>query len=136
VQEAKVVEQADLEVGGRIRSRRRILGMSQGQLAEQIGLTFQQVQKYEKGSNRVGSSRLRQIADALGVPPAGLFGEGDQQEMTAYASSLAEIDDSMVAEALVLNRAFRKSRMPKFALRSSVLCNHLRAVKTPIGTDR
>jgi transcriptional regulator with XRE-family HTH domain len=93
VQEAKVVEQADLAVGARIRSRRRILGMSQTQLAEQIGVTFQQVEKYEKGSNRVGSSRLHQIADALGVPPAALFGEGDQQEMTAYASSVGEIED-------------------------------------------
>jgi transcriptional regulator with XRE-family HTH domain len=50
--------------------RRLMLGMSQTKLAEKIGLTFQQVQKYEKGTNRMGSSRLQQIGNILKVPPA------------------------------------------------------------------
>lgn len=60
----------DQYVGSRIRLRRNMLGLSQETLGERIGLTFQQVQKYEKGSNRVGASRLQQIADVLDTSPA------------------------------------------------------------------
>lgn len=63
----------DRHVGGRIRMRRQMLGMSQGALGDAIGLTFQQVQKYEKGTNRVGASRLQQIAVTLGCEPAWFF---------------------------------------------------------------
>jgi transcriptional regulator with XRE-family HTH domain len=65
----------DAHVGARIRLRRQLLGMSQEALGGQIGVTFQQVQKYERGSNRVGASRLVQIACALQVQP-GYFFEG------------------------------------------------------------
>ena len=58
----------DVHVGTRIRLRRTLLGISQAALAEAIGLTFQQVQKYEKGANRVSSSRLVDLANALDVP--------------------------------------------------------------------
>ena len=58
----------DIHVGGRIRLRRTLLGMSQEKLGKAIGLTFQQVQKYERGTNRVGSSRLFQLAKVLNVP--------------------------------------------------------------------
>ncbi len=57
----------DVHVGSRVRMRRMMLGMSQQKLADAFGLTFQQVQKYEKGMNRMGSSRLQQAADVLGV---------------------------------------------------------------------
>src|SRR5262245_51151719 len=57
----------DIHVGSRLRMRRLMLGMSQQGLAEAFGLTFQQVQKYEKGMNRMGSSRLQQAAHVLGV---------------------------------------------------------------------
>lgn len=67
---------ADAEIGARIRHRRLTLGMSQEKLAEAIGLTFQQVQKYEKGVNRVGGSRLQDIARALGVSPSELLQDG------------------------------------------------------------
>lgn len=69
------VKPVDREVGSRVRFRRMELKMSQETLAEAIGLTFQQVQKYEKGTNRIGSSRLAQIAAALQVTP-GYFFEG------------------------------------------------------------
>ena len=59
--------QVDVHVGGRIRLRRRELDMSQQQLGEKLGISFQQVQKYEKGTNRVGASRLWQIAEILNV---------------------------------------------------------------------
>src|SRR5215210_7782636 len=57
----------DKHVGSRIRTRRLLVGLSQEKLADALGLTFQQVQKYEKGTNRVGVGRLLQIADILGV---------------------------------------------------------------------
>ena len=57
----------DVHVGGRVRFRRMLLGMSQEKLGEKLGLTFQQVQKYEKGINRIGASRLFDLAQVLGV---------------------------------------------------------------------
>jgi transcriptional regulator with XRE-family HTH domain len=63
----------DVHIGQKIRARRVHLGMSQGTLADALGLTFQQVQKYEKGVNRVGGSRLQHISDALGVSPSHFF---------------------------------------------------------------
>ncbi len=57
----------DTHVGGRVRMRRKLLGVSQDQLADSLGLTFQQVQKYERGTNRVSASKLFQIAEVLGV---------------------------------------------------------------------
>jgi transcriptional regulator with XRE-family HTH domain len=64
---------ADREVGESIRAHRLLAGISQGELGRKIGVTFQQVQKYEKGTNRVGAGRLPQIAEILGVPIAALF---------------------------------------------------------------
>jgi transcriptional regulator with XRE-family HTH domain len=58
----------DIHVGGRVRFRRMLLGMSQEKLGERLGLTFQQVQKYEKGINRIGASRLFDLSHVLGVP--------------------------------------------------------------------
>src|SRR3712207_2672757 len=58
----------DQHVGSRVRMRRMLIGMSQEKLGEALGLTFQQVQKYEKGTNRIGASRLHRIASVLGVP--------------------------------------------------------------------
>ena len=63
----------DTHVGSRVRLRRTMLGMSQEKLGEALGITFQQVQKYEKGSNRIGASRLQNISDVLNVPVAYFF---------------------------------------------------------------
>ena len=65
----------DVHVGGRIRSRRTVMGLSQSALAEAIGLTFQQVQKYESGANRVSSSRLFDVSRVLDVPIVFFFSE-------------------------------------------------------------
>lgn len=64
----KAPNPVDKYVGSRVRMRRIMLGMSQEKLGEALGLTFQQVQKYEKGTNRIGASRLQQISDILQVP--------------------------------------------------------------------
>jgi transcriptional regulator with XRE-family HTH domain len=66
-------ERVDLYVGSRVKFRRNLLGFSQTDLATKVGLTFQQVQKYETGTNRISASRLQMIADALDVPVCWFF---------------------------------------------------------------
>jgi len=65
----------DVHVGARMRQRRTLLGMSQTKLGDAVGLTFQQIQKYERGSNRIGSSRLYEFAKVLDVPVSHFFEE-------------------------------------------------------------
>src|SRR3954465_1124880 len=72
----KTANPIDAHVGSRLRTRRVELGMSQEKLGEAFGLTFQQVQKYEKGMNRMGASRLQHAADILGVPVSYFFEGG------------------------------------------------------------
>lgn len=110
--QTKTPNAIDIHVGSRIRLQRALKGMSQTTLAEGLGVTFQQVQKYEKGTNRVGSSRLQAIANILGVPVAFFFEEGpggspDPQgpEMGASAE-IAQFLNS--TEGVALNRAFVK----------------------------
>jgi len=73
----------DVEVGQRIRIQRLAAGLSQSELAERIGVTFQQVQKYEKGMNRVGAGRLTNIARVLNVPVASFFDGRNEIEQVA-----------------------------------------------------
>jgi transcriptional regulator with XRE-family HTH domain len=73
----KKPDPVDVEVGQRIRIQRMSTGLSQTTLADQLGVTFQQVQKYEKGVNRVGAGRLTKIAKTLGVPVSSFFGAHD-----------------------------------------------------------
>jgi len=106
----KIISPVDTFVGGRIKARRLEMSMSQEKLGNAIGLTFQQVQKYEKGSNRVGSSRLLQIANALKVAPAYFFdgspgaGRKTQVQLASAADGLSEFASSK--EGLALIRAF------------------------------
>ena len=78
----------DKHVGSRVRMRRMMLGMSQEKLGESLGITFQQIQKYEKGTNRIGASRLQHIARVLTMPVSYFFegapggGDDDEQTMT------------------------------------------------------
>jgi transcriptional regulator with XRE-family HTH domain len=69
----RVIKPIERHVGGRVRLRRTLLGMSQGQLGKALGVTFQQVQKYEKGQNRIGASRLQQIGKLLDIPVSYFF---------------------------------------------------------------
>lgn len=104
----------DHYVGARVKMRRRLVGMSQEKLAEQIGVAFQQVQKYEKGTNRIGASRLMKIAEVLGVPPAYFFQQEESepgvnlQGLETYATSKALSEFMSSKEGLSLNRAFAK----------------------------
>jgi transcriptional regulator with XRE-family HTH domain len=100
----------DIHVGSRMRMRRMALGMSQEKLATGLGLTFQQVQKYEKGANRMGSSRLQQAADVLGVAAAFFF-EGAGGGPYGSAPSPAYIDDFVASEeGLRLAKSFMHLR--------------------------
>jgi len=96
----------DVHVGKRIRHRRWLIGMTQQQLAEQVGIKFQQIQKYETGANRVSASRLWDISDALEVPVSFFF-EGLQEEGKAAAEKSAVPEDLMGdKEALDLVRSY------------------------------
>jgi transcriptional regulator with XRE-family HTH domain len=105
----------DAHVGSRVRLRRMLLGMSQERLGESMGLTFQQVQKYEKGVNRIGASRLFQISKVLDVPVQFFFeeapytGDGNAVRGMAEPDSEAFILEFLNSrEGLELNRAFVK----------------------------
>lgn len=80
----------DLHLGRRLRRRRRLLGLTQQQLALQVGIRFQQIQKYECGANRISAARLWQLAEALETPVA-YFYEGLAEALEAPAPARAEV---------------------------------------------
>lgn len=112
----------DKHVGSRVRMRRVLVGMSQEKLGEALGLTFQQVQKYEKGTNRIGASRLQQISKILGMPVEFSF-EGSPQPEMETAGFRDGADTTYVADFLAtnegvqLNRAFLKIKDAKIRRR-------------------
>jgi transcriptional regulator with XRE-family HTH domain len=111
----KTPNPVDIHVGSRVRLRRLLLGMSQEKLGDELGVTFQQVQKYERGANRIGASRLYRVSTVLQVPigfffegldaqPIGGFAEGDQTPL---------IDDFINSpEGVALAAAFARIREP------------------------
>lgn len=115
----------DKHVGSRVRMRRMMLGMSQEKLGDALGLTFQQVQKYEKGTNRIGASRLQQISHILQVPVSFFF-EGaptlpGQEAMGAgmeEAPSPAYVSDFLAtSDGLALTKAFMRIKNAKLRRR-------------------
>jgi transcriptional regulator with XRE-family HTH domain len=115
----KAPDPIDRHVGSRVRMQRVLMKMSQEKLGEALGLTFQQVQKYEKGTNRIGASRLQQISKTLNVPPSFFF-EGAPSVGPAGDGGFAEESSSQyvveflsTAEGLHLNRAFARIKDPK-----------------------
>jgi transcriptional regulator with XRE-family HTH domain len=106
----KIPNPTDQHVGGRVRARRMMLGMSQEKLGDALGLTFQQVQKYEKGTNRIGASRLHHIAHILQVPITFLFdGAPAQQKLAAEGPSFEYVSDfAASSEGLALTKAFSR----------------------------
>ena len=101
----------DVHVGGRVRLRRTLLGMSQEKLGEALGLTFQQVQKYERGANRIGASRLYDLSRVLDVPVSFFFDDmALESDQGARAAVLA--DPMAKRETLELVRAYYKVSNP------------------------
>ena len=101
----KKATEIDVHVGRQIRLRRLLVGMSQDQLASALGLTFQQIQKYEKGVNRVGAGRLFELAGILGVP-VNFFYEG----ITNGRSDTAEHPGDRVAQFVYSEEGIRLSQ--------------------------
>ena len=102
----------DIHVGSRVRLRRMMLSMSQEKLGEQLGITFQQIQKYEKGTNRIGASRLQHIARVLTVPISFFFEDapspptGDGKGFEESSSTNYVVDFLSSSEGIQLNKAF------------------------------
>jgi len=127
----------DKYVGSRVRMRRILVGMSQEKLGEALNVTFQQVQKYEKGANRIGASRLQNIAQVLGVPVTYLF-EGAPQERAEGDPAFAEpaqadysFDLLSTPDGVQLAKAFMSIQDPKLRRRVVDLVNTLAESNKP-----
>jgi transcriptional regulator with XRE-family HTH domain len=119
----------DVHVGGRVRLRRTLLGMSQERLGEALGLTFQQVQKYERGTNRIGASRLYRVSQVLDVPVSYFFDEINAEtaqaagaaapgETAAFEPAPAREGETMMRrETLELVRAYYRISDPRIRRR-------------------
>lgn len=110
----------DVHVGSRVRLRRMMLSMSQEKLGEHLGITFQQIQKYEKGTNRIGASRLQHIARVLAVPVAFFFEDAPASPGSEPPAGMAEentssyvVDFLSSSEGIQLNKAFIRIKDPK-----------------------
>ena len=119
----KVPNPIDKHVGSRVRMRRMMLSMSQEKLGDALGLTFQQVQKYEKGTNRIGASRLQQISNILQVPVSFFF-EGAPHAPGAHSSGMSEApspayvsDFLATSDGLSLTKAFMRIKNSKLRRR-------------------
>ena len=119
----KAPNPTDKHVGARVRMRRMMLGMSQEKLGDALGLTFQQVQKYEKGANRIGASRLQQIAHILQVPVSFFFegapsAPGAHHDGMSEAPSPAYVSDFLAtSDGLALTKAFMNIKSAKLRRR-------------------
>ncbi|MDJ1158753.1 helix-turn-helix transcriptional regulator [Chelatococcus sp. SYSU_G07232] len=115
----------DKHVGSRVRMRRMLVGMSQEKLGDALGLTFQQVQKYEKGTNRIGASRLQQISKVLGVPVEFFFDGAPHADAAhvngegfAETPAAAYVSDFLAtSEGVQLTKAFVRIKDPKLRRR-------------------
>ena len=114
----------DVHVGARIRLRRRLLGMSQERLADALGLTFQQVQKYERGANRVSASKLFEIARTLQTPIEFFF-EGLPDPVASHGMDQPAMSESPSANLLMISEgpamAEAMARQPAGAPRRKLL---------------
>lgn len=117
--EQKKPNPIDIEVGSKIRLRRNFMGMSQTELGDKLGITFQQVQKYEKGTNRVSASRLKDISRVLDMPVAFFFEELSDVagEENGEKHHTAQLQDHMsfitTGEGVKLIRCYTSIKDPK-----------------------
>jgi transcriptional regulator with XRE-family HTH domain len=130
----------DKHVGSRVRMRRMMLGMSQEKLGDALNLTFQQVQKYEKGTNRIGASRLQQISNILQVPVSFFFEgapdmPGETRPAGGDAPSPAYVSDFLAtSDGLALTKAFMRIADAKLRRRIVDLVEQI-AGQSPNGGD-
>jgi len=114
---AKKPDPIDIHVGKNIRIFRLAKGLSQSELGDAIGVTFQQVQKYEKGTNRVGSSRIVKLAIALGVPVNRLFSDGGKE----VVSGKGEIVTDLLAKPYAIRMLKALANIPNDKTRLSLV---------------
>jgi transcriptional regulator with XRE-family HTH domain len=139
----------DIEVGRRLKQQRTLLGMSQERLGDLLGITYQQIQKYERGTNRIGSSRLYEICRVLDVPssyfiegaePGGasprFLGLAEDELSFAYDGPLAAPPPALVdeRETLEMVRAFKRIRDPQVRRRLFDLAKALGALSYRTGS--
>lgn len=106
----------DKHVGARVRMRRLLIGMSQEKLGTALGITFQQIQKYEKGANRIGASRLQQMSEVLGVPVSYFFEDAQGEALSpGFSDKKGDYvaDFLATSEGLQLTKSFMKVKDPK-----------------------
>lgn len=112
--EKKIPNPIDVLVGSRVKMRRLMLGLAQSDLGDRLGITFQQIQKYEKGTNRISASRLMAISKIFDVAPSFFFEDGDK--LLSQGSALGEPSEiaSFVKsnDGIALNRAFVNIKDP------------------------
>ena len=137
-QEKKIPNPIDIHVGSRVKLRRTMQNMSQEKLGEALGITFQQIQKYEKGTNRIGASRMQQISAALNVPVEFFFEDAPLPAGASPVSGMAEagstsyvVDFLSSSEGIQLNRAF--VRITKPAIRRRII-DMVRTLADETGT--
>ena len=112
----------DVHVGGRLRERRTLLGLSQGEIGARLGLSWQQIQKYERGTSRIGASRLYRLSKILGVSVTFFFEDMPMEALAASKHRAAVIADDAIPtprEIRMLVRAY--SRLPAASVRRYIL---------------
>lgn len=138
-------EAVEAEIGERIRNRRAVLGMSQAELADRIGMSFQQVQKYERGANRIASSILVRVADALKCAPGDLLSShktkgrvsASDREIDAIASQIKMLKSAparkkiLAALTAMLADAETTTKVAKTAARKKTLAKGGKAKAKP-----
>ena len=139
---AKIPNPVDVHVGGRIRLRRTLLGLSQEKLGNAVGLTFQQIQKYERGANRVGASRLYQFSNVLDVPES-FFYDDMATEIRSGQPGLSEGERELFdqehfgrRETLELVRAYYAIADPAVRKRIYELTKAVARMDNPAGISK
>jgi transcriptional regulator with XRE-family HTH domain len=124
----KQTDPLDIEVGRKVRALRLERNMSQEKLGDALGLTFQQVQKYEKGANRISAGRLQRIAEILGVPTTAFFADAS----SVYEPSNGSFELTETGGALRLLRAY--ARIPSSSVKRALttLAEEI-AAEAPVG---
>jgi transcriptional regulator with XRE-family HTH domain len=133
----------DVHVGARLRLRRTLLGLSQEKLGEAVGITFQQLQKYERGSNRISASRLFNLSQVLGVPVSFFFDDLppadlirlDEAVEDAPVSETDEFDSMARRETLELVRAYYRIDDAAVRRRTFELVKALGGERGAVATD-
>ncbi len=125
----------DVHVGARVRLRRTLLGMSQEKLGEALGLTFQQVQKYERGANRIGASRLYDLARVLDVPVSYFYEDMDEETMAASPRNMvrATEDPPQAEESLMLQRETLELVRAYYRIRDPEVRRRVQDLATVLG---